>query len=166
MTYLAILALLAGAAGALLLFTPLGARPLTALFPVGEVAPVDFAALRLAASPNQHLVCPPDFCGAAPHAFSPVFDIPVDRLRARWQAVAAAQPRVAPLADYDGGMQIDYVERSARFRFPDIITVRFIAVPPSQSTLAIYSRSLYGRSDLGVNRARVEAWIGQLRRQP
>jgi uncharacterized protein (DUF1499 family) len=166
MTYLAALILVAGVAGAVLLFTPLGARPLTALFPVGEVAPVDFTALKLTGNPNQHLVCPPDFCAAAPHAFSPVFDIPVDRLRARWQAVVAAQPRVALLAEYDGGMQIDFVQRSARFRFPDIVTVRFIPVPPAQSTLAIYSRSLYGRSDLGVNRARVEAWVSQLRQQP
>ncbi len=145
---------------------PLGARPLTALFPVGEVAPVDFTALQLAASPNQYLICPPDLCGAGPHAFSPVFDIPAGRLRERWQALVAAQPRVELLAEYEDGMQTDYVERSARFRFPDIVTVRFIAVPPAQSTLAIYSRSLYGKSDLGVNRARIEAWVTQLRQQP
>jgi uncharacterized protein (DUF1499 family) len=30
------------------------------------------------------------------------------------------------------------------------------------STLAIYSRSLIGRSDLGVNRARVTRWLAAL----
>ena len=166
MGYLATLVLFAAVAGAVLLFTPLGARPLTALFPVGEVAPIDFTALQLTAKPNQYLLCPTDLCAADPHGFSPVFDIPPARLRERWQAVAAAQPRMALLAEYDGGMQIDYVARTARFRFPDIITVRFVPVPPAQSTIAIYSRSIYGRSDLGVNRARVEAWLGVLRQDP
>jgi len=164
--YLAALGLIAAAAGAVLLFTPLGERPLTALFPVGAVAPVDFAQLQLAGSPNRHLVCPPDLCSADPQAFSPVFDMPPARLREHWLAVVAARPRVRLLAEYDGGMQIDYVARTARFRFPDIVTVRFIPVPPAQSTIAIYSRSLYGRSDLGMNRARVESWLSALRRQP
>jgi len=166
MTYLVALGLIATAAGAVLLFTPVGERPLTALFPVGAVAPVDFAQLQLTGSTNRHLVCPPDLCGADPQAFSPVFDMPPALLRERWRAVVAARPRVELLAEYDGGMQIDYVARTARFRFPDIVTVRFIPVPPAQSTIAIYSRSLYGRSDLGMNRARVESWLSALRRQP
>ena len=72
----------------------------------------------------------------------------------------SAQPRVEVLAEND--QQIDYVQRSARFRFPDIITVRFISVAPSQSTLAIYSRSVYGKSDFGVNRERIESWLSAL----
>ena len=165
--YLRVIALLAAAAGALLLYTPLGERPLTALFPVGEVAPVDFAALTPGDSPNRHLVCPPDFCAAAqPQAFSPVFEIPAADLRARWQAVVAARPRVRLLAESADGLQFDYVARTARFRFPDIVTVRFVALGPAQSTLAVYSRSIYGRSDLGANRARVESWLAALRQRP
>ena len=86
----------------------------------------------------------------------------VDRLRARWEAVAAAQPRVTLLPGEPGG-QFDYVQRSARFRFPDIVTVRFIAVSPSRSSLAVYSRAIYGRRDFGVNRARIEAWLADMR---
>lgn len=164
--YLSALALLAALAACALLFTPLGERPLVALFPVGEVAPVDFAALTLVDSPNQYLVCPPGFCATAPHAFAPVFDMPAAQLRQRWRALAATLPRVEALAEYEGGVQIDYVARTTRFRFPDIITVRFIPVPPAQSTLAIHSRSIYGKSDLGANRARVEDWLMRLRREP
>ncbi len=86
-----------------------------------------------------------------------------ERLRARWREVVAAQPRIELLAEYEDGAQIDYVQRSARFRFPDIITVRFISASPSQSTLAIYSRSIYGESDFGVNRERIDAWLTFLR---
>ena len=67
------------------------------------------------------------------------------------------------MAEHEDGRQIDYVQRSARFRFPDIITVRFISASPSQSTLAIYSRSIYGGRDFGVNRERINAWLTLLR---
>lgn len=150
-------------AGAVLLLTPLGERPLDALFPVGDVEAVDFAALQLTDKPNQYLICPPGFCGATPHAPGPLFELSAEQLRARWREVVAAQPRLELLAEHADGWQIDYVQRSARFRFPDIVTVRFIATAPSQSTLAIYSRSLYGRSDFGVNRERIDAWLALLR---
>ncbi len=149
--------------GVVLLFTPLGKRPLTALFPVGAVETIDFAELKLTDKPNQLPMCPPGFCSANPNADSPVFDVSIEQLRARWREVIAAQPRVELLAEDDDGRQIDYIRRSARFRFPDIITVRFISASPSQSTLAIYSRSIYGESDFGVNRERIDAWLALFR---
>ncbi len=158
-----IIALIVIAGAGVLLFTPLGERPLTALFAVGGVEPFDFAAPRLTDRPNQFLMCPPGLCGADAHAESPIFEVPVDRLRARWEAVATAQPRVTLLAGEPDGRQFDYVHRSARFRFPDIVTVRFIAVSPSRSSRAVYSRAIYGRRDFGVNQARIEAWLAELR---
>ena len=138
-----------------LLFTPLGGRPLSALFSLGDFETVDFEDIQLTDRPNQFLLCPPALCNG--HAESPVFELSVEDLRERWQDVVAAQPRLEFLAEND--QQFDYVQRSARFRFPDIITVRFISVSPSQSTLAIYSRSVYGESDFGVNRKRIESWL-------
>ena len=158
----AIVVLFVVVAGAVLLMTPLGERPLKGLFPVGDVETVDFAALQLTDKPNQFLVCPADYCGAGPHAASPVFEVADERLRARWREVVAAQPRIELLAEYEDGAQIDYIQRSARFRFPDIITVQFIPLSPSQSTLAIYSRSIYGEDDFAVNRERIEAWLADL----
>ena len=161
--FVLIAVLIVVAAGAVLLLTPIGERPLAALFAVSDVETVDFAALELSNDPNWYLMCPPGLCGAGAHADSPLFDVPVERLRARWREVAAAEPRVELVAGHGDGWQCDYVQRSARFRFPDIVTVRFIAVSATQSTLAIYSRSIYGRSDFGVNRARIEAWLARLR---
>ena len=154
------------AASFLLLFTPLGEPPLTALFAVGDVETVDFADLKLTDKPNQFLICPPDYCGADPQAESPTLDLPVEGLRERWQLVLAGQPRVELLAGNSESWQYDYIARSARFRFPDIITVRFIPISSSRSTLAIYSRSIYGRSDFGVNRERIEAWLRLLGEGP
>ncbi len=157
--YLSIGVLFVVVVAAVLLFTPLGERPLAALFAVGDVEAVDFAELKLTENPNQFLMCPPGSCDTDPHAESPVFDVSVEQLRERWREVLAAQPRVELLVEDEEGQQFDYVQRSARFRFPDIITVRFISVSSSQSTLAIYSRSVYGKSDLGVNRERIEGWL-------
>lgn len=155
-----VIAPLMATAAAFLLLTPLGDGPLKALLPVGDVAAVDFATLKLTGKPNQYLLCPAGFCGDEPHGTSPVFDLSVADLRARWDAVIAAQPRLVMLSET--GDQIDYVQRTAMVRFPDIITVRFMALSPSQSTLAVYSRSVYGSSDFGVNRERIEAWMAAL----
>ena len=148
---------------AVLLFTPLGERPLTALFTIGDVETIDFTELRLTDKPNQFLMCPPDFCGADPHADSPLLDVFIERLRERWREVVAIQPRVELLSEGEEGQQFDYVQRSVRFRFPDLVTVRLISVSSSQSTLAIYSRSVYGKSDFNVNRERIDGWLESLR---
>jgi len=149
-------------AGGLLLFTPLGDESLSGVFPVGEVEPVEFASLQLTENPNQFLMCPPGRCSAQAHAESPVFGFPVEELRKRWDAIVAAEPRLTVLERDRSGFQVDYVQRSARFRFPDVITVRFVEVPDERSSLAVYSRSLFGKSDLGVNRERIEAWVAAL----
>jgi uncharacterized protein (DUF1499 family) len=57
-----------------------------------------------------------------------------------------------------------YIQRSALFRFPDVITVELVTLAPDRSSLAIYSRSRYGRSDFGVNRRRVLRWLSRLQR--
>ena len=56
-----------------------------------------------------------------------------------------------------------YVQTSGLFGFPDYVSVKFIEIDAANSTLAIFSRSRLGKSDLGVNKKRVEAWLGQLR---
>lgn len=147
---------------AFLFFTGAGGRVLAGALPVGGVAPVAFATLALATTPNQYLVCPEDLCAAPTDATAPAFDIPIDALRDRWQAMASAEPSVTLLGESNDGWQFDYVQRTAYWRFPDIITVRFIEPEPGRSTLAVYSRAVYGHSDLGLNKARIEAWLAKL----
>ena len=128
-------------------------------FPVGELKPVDFATLELSGKPNQYLVCPADLCAAAAHAEPPVFEVPAPKLAQAWAAVVAREPRVTRLAEDAAALQFDYVQRSALWRFPDIVTVRFIALSPETATVAVFSRAIYGYGDVGVNRKRVTAWL-------
>ena len=55
-----------------------------------------------------------------------------------------------------------YVVHTAVLGFPDIVTVEFVALGSDRSSIALYSRSRYGRSDFGKNRRRVEHWLSQL----
>lgn len=127
--------------------------------PVGKHAPVNFASLELNPRPNQYLACPEGFCTAEPHRASPIYDLTVGELRTKWSAWAAAQAGLAIESSLSDGSQVTYVERSRIMGFPDLITVHFVPVGERQSAVAIYSRSVYGYSDLGVNRARVDRWL-------
>ena len=47
--------------------------------------------------------------------------------------------------------------------FPDLITAQIGEAGPGRSTLVLYSRSVYGYSDLGVNRQRLTSWLAAVR---
>ncbi len=76
---------------------------------------------------------------------------------ARFDAIAVAEPHTKRLfGSVDEGM-VTYVTRSVVFGFPDYTTAR-----QAGDRLEIYGRARFGKSDLGVNRARVENWIDAL----
>lgn len=135
----------------------------TAMFmPPPAPEEIDFATLRPADTPNRYLVCPENYCAAPPDRISPIFAMPVAALRERWREMLQRQPRITQARMDETGLQHDIVQRSRFIRFPDSITVRFIPLPDGRSTLAVYSRSHYGRDDFGVNRERIEAWLAAL----
>ncbi len=126
---------------------------------VAEPMP-DFSTLALHGKPNQYLSLPPDFASAAaPHGESPVFDLPVAELERRALDAIRMQPRVTAIASDPARRQHAFVQRSALMRFPDTVTVRFVAADGGRSSLALYSRSKVGHSDLGANRERARAWL-------
>lgn len=135
----------------------------TLVFPIGNVPIIDFTTLERGPTPNQYLLCPPDLCRTQTDGAAPVFDVPAAKLQAAWDEMIADQPRVQVLRRDITNEQIDYVQRSRLLRFPDLITVSFLPVDDTHSTLAIYSRSVYGKGDMGVNRARVEEWLAKLK---
>ena len=95
-------------------------------------------------------------------ADAPTFSVPVADLAAAFDAVALGDDRVDVLAGSASGGFVTYVQRSAFFAFPDYVSVRFVEAEGGGSTLAVFSRSRYGKSDLGVNKKRVVRWLQQL----
>jgi uncharacterized protein (DUF1499 family) len=126
-------------------------------------APIDFASLTRPATPNTALAAPAGF-SPTPDIVTHPYKLAAPALLAAMQRVAAAEPRTYPQATFADRLQADYVVRSAVFNFPDLVTVQTapVTTDPASSTLIIWSRSVYGHSDLGVNRKRVAAWIATL----
>ncbi len=119
--------------------------------------PMDMARLARAATPNTALAAPAGFT-PPPDIATRRYPVPPARLFAAVRAVALAQPRTHQHAAFDDRLQAHFVARSALMNYPDLVAVQ---VTP-ESELILWSRSVYGRSDFGVNRARLEAWLAAL----
>lgn len=135
---------------------------LETLFGKIEREPVRFETLEPASTPNQYLVCPPGLCSATAHAVSPEFDRPVEEVRDAWLALAESEPNVELLESDRDLEQYEFEALTPLVNFPDTVTVRFLPLGDGRSTLAIYSRSHYGQSDLGANRKRIKRWLASL----
>lgn len=159
-TLIALLAVLAIAAAAA--FFVVGPAQLWALFGPADLGPVAFETLQRRASPNDALACPATLCAAKSDLAPPRYAVDARSLRAAMAAMIASEPNLVRVdVDETAGTE-RYIQRSARLGFPDTIVVRYLDEPGARSTLAIYSRSQIGRSDLGANKARIERWLAKL----
>lgn len=119
-------------------------------------------------SPNWALAAPAGVATGVPATIeTPVFAATPLELLASFDAVARAQPRVEALpSDPSEPLLRGYVQRSALIGFPDVITVRAVDMSDGEGApragLVVYSRSVYGYSDLGVNDERVRTWLASL----
>lgn len=152
-----------GGLAALLGRTELLAR----IFGPPDRAAVDFATLERRTSPNDFLACPPGLCArATADVESPVLARSPDETRIRFLAMVDLLPRARLVAADPALDQYDVVETSRLLGFPDTVTVRVLPAGENGSTVAVYSRSHYGHSDLGVNARRVRAWLDFLEQRP
>jgi uncharacterized protein (DUF1499 family) len=128
----------------------------------GEAA--NFAHLELGQRDNVYLLCPggPAICSEPADAVSPVFAMDVDKLRGHLLVMLATEKRLTLASEGEEGRRLVLIQRSPVLYFPDIITIELIPLEGGRSTLAILSRSRYGRYDFGVNAARVKAWMAKL----
>lgn len=124
---------------------------------VAPAALIDMATLVRPGSPNTALAAPAGF-HLAPDITTRPYPVTPERLFAAVQAVALAQPLVFSHAVFERERQAHFVARSRVMNFPDLVTAQ---VTP-ESGLILWSRSVYGYSDLGANKARLAAWLGAL----
>lgn len=125
--------------------------------------PISFKDKTLTSRPNQFLVCPQDYCADTPHMISPAFPVARAELAEAWDAIMAGKSQFQQLKSGDYSAQRQYEERSKLIGFPDRMSVQFLTVSPTSSSVAIYSRSKYGYSDLGVNETRVVRLMSELK---
>jgi len=134
-----------------------------------ERTPVDFDTLQPGPEPHWFLVCPPNHCQDVRQMEAPVFDLPVADLQAAFLALVAGNDLIQPIDAPEAtsgteslSRQFSFEARTPVLRFPDTVTVRFYDVDGDRSSLAIYSRSHYGYSDLGKNEDRVRSLLADL----
>lgn len=123
-------------------------------------APIEFAALVQPRSPNTCLAAPASHPGPK-QVTAPLLPGSPEAVFAALLALAEGFPRTWRLASWPERRQAQWVERSGLANFPDIIVAEVVATPDGTS-LFLYSRSLFGYSDFGVNAKRVARWIAAL----
>jgi uncharacterized protein (DUF1499 family) len=164
-----VLVLIAGAVGYLLLEKRPGygawygiAKLTGSRLAIGRV---DWATLRRSPTPNDALVCPPAVCpNAKADADARVYPVSLAELLANIKRVALAEPLTSELkCDPDCDRIARILQLTRLMRYPDTVDIEVFAAPAG-ATLAIYSRSLVGGSDFGVNRKRIERWLAALER--
>ena len=124
--------------------------------------PMDMTRIERPTTPNTFLAGPAGM-RPAPDTVTEPWALPAAALYEKARALFAGQKRTYVAAAFPDRLQVHYVVRSALLNFPDLVTVQVNANGTDRSTLVIWSRSVYGRSDFGVNRDRTNAWLAALR---
>ncbi len=120
---------------------------------------IKFDQLKLPTSPNYCLVTSTPY--GKRQYLAPTFKVSAASLQETWGQLIQQQPRVTLLQQIKQHLQ--YVQRSAFFHFPDLIDIQFVTVGQQSSSILMYSRSLYGYYDFGVNCKRVNHWLNLLK---
>lgn len=121
----------------------------------------DMTHIERPATPNTFLAGPAGM-QPKPDVVVEAWTLPAPVLYQKARDLFAGQPRTYIAAEFPDQLQVHYVVRSALLNFPDLVTVQANAEGADRSTLVIWSRSVYGRGDLGVNRERTLAWLAAL----
>ncbi len=111
-------------------------------------------------TPNSYRIGPEGTESA--DAEAPTFSQDSTSVGEAFSEMVNGQSSVEILAGSEADGFVTYVHRTTVFGFPDYISVRFIDLDDGGSTIAVFSRSRLGQSDLGVNEKRVTEWIAAL----
>ena len=118
--------------------------------------PVDFSKLRLPTSPNAHLAAPPGVTNER-HETVPLLSVPPDAAWAVLRVLGDGMERVWKMAEWPALRQAQWVARTRWMNFPDLVNGQIMELPGGTG-LFLYSRSLVGHSDFGVNAQRIVTW--------
>ena len=146
-------------------FLILGPDRFWSQFGPADLGDVDFATLQRRASPNDALACLPAFCAAKADIPAPVIDKPFGDVFLAVQQAVAPEPGLEQVDADHGQGTLRFIQRSKVLGFPDTINVKVVPLADGASAVLIYSRSQIGKSDLGVNLARVKRWAEMIATQ-
>jgi Protein of unknown function (DUF1499) len=108
--------------------------------------------------PNQALACPAGICQGNKGLEVPVFGVDAQNLPGLMEAALAHEPRLVMAPAGTDGTAI-WTQQTAYLGFTDTITLRYVALGVSRSSVVMASRSNIGLFDFGVNRRRLMRWL-------
>lgn len=121
---------------------------------------ITFKSLKRPPKPNTCLVAPENHCLAAEPDFDPpVMAMTARGLYSRISEIVASERRWGKIEADPEALRIKFVATTGLMRFKDDVDIEVIPIEDGKATLAIYSRSRVGYSDLGANRKRVSELI-------
>ena len=124
---------------------------------------INFKSLKRPPKPNTCLAAPDHHCLAAEPDFAPPdFAMTGRGLFSKLSEIIAADRSFGKGSADAETLRLKFVATTGLMRFKDDVDVEIIPLDEGRSTLAIYSRSRLGYSDLGANQKRVTKLIGKL----
>mmetsp|Transcript_14402 Transcript_14402/g.29467 ORF Transcript_14402/g.29467 Transcript_14402/m.29467 type:complete len:247 (-) Transcript_14402:351-1091(-) len=131
---------------------------------------IEIGELRTRSSLNTALIAPQGFtpCVPGPSEISPIFpSLTVKELERRFLSMVLKEPRITRAHQVPFSHRYTFVQRSLVMQYPDVVFVEFVPLEDGKSsTIAIYSTSLVGQGDLGVNLKRIKSWLQKLQESP
>ncbi len=131
------------------------------ILPYPAATLVNFTTLVKTTRNNQYLVCSLGRCAEQADRASPHFAVTASTLLQAFTDVALADGDTILLHHWPELQQSQFVQRSKWVGWPDLISAQAVETQQG-ATLAIYSRSVYGSTDFGVNKARIDRWVDHL----
>lgn len=121
---------------------------------------LDFNRLVLPDSPNFALLAPPG-ATTQKHVTQPLLPVSAETAWASLRMLGEAEPRCWKMAEWPDRRQVQWVVRSRLGNFPDLVNGQVVPLVGG-SGVFLYSRSLIGYYDFGVNSRRIAAWRARL----
>lgn len=116
-------------------------------------------------TPNYALAFPHGYCQLHANVFSPVYPVSAEVLYQNSHKLIQALPRSKDIKLDPKQQRLYFTQNSRLFHFPDKIEIRIITTGMDESSLLIYSHSVYGYSDFGANKRRVLTILKLLKAQ-
>ena len=124
---------------------------------------INFKSVKRPPKPNTCLAAPDNYTLASDADFAPpVFEQSAEDLFKKISDIISAERSWGRLEKDAAQRKLKFVATTGLMRFKDDVDIEIIPLEDGRSTLAVYSRSRVGYSDLGANRKRVNNLIGRV----
>lgn len=123
----------------------------------------DLATFKRSRKPNNYLVAPEGYCSESQaDAVAPIIVKTPAELFQAVEALAVERSNWTVKHSDEATGQIHIVATTRLMRFKDDVFINILPAGTGGSSLAVYSRSRVGHSDMGKNRSRVSGILSDL----